>query len=124
MAAAVGGAALRPAVAHGGERPGPIAAVSYRDPYWASHIGGRFDADWRLYREGSEVLIVGSSVEAYDVEDDPTMQEDLSASEVERGQALLARARDYFAKVPEGRTQPVEVSEDLRERLRELGYAR
>jgi choline-sulfatase len=103
----------------------PVAAAAGRDPVWTAHAGGRFEADWRLFRRDDQALVYAPGADAaelYDLAADPQMQHDLAASQPDRIAALRAEADAHFAESTAA-TRAVVIPQPVAERLRSLGYA-
>jgi arylsulfatase A-like enzyme len=78
----------------------------------------------RSCRWADEVVVVveGAPAELYDLADDPGMERDRAGERAGRAGELAERCRASFADAVDAGTAPVEVPEELRATLRELGY--
>lgn len=113
------------AIAEGGPRSAAIAAAAWPVADWDAKFGGRYSKLWRLYREADEALIWSDAddVELYRVDRDPEMRANLAPLEPERADALLSRAKAHFDAQPGAATGRIEISNEMRERLKALGYS-
>ncbi len=102
----------------------PVAAAAWPNAFWASELGGRYRHAWRLYREPGYALVWSDEgdAELYDARLDPGMLRDLAAEQPERTAELLTRAREHFGEVETVEPQALEISDELREQLKALGY--
>ena len=96
-------------------------------PIYSESIFGRLNCRWsalRAWSEGDYKLIRGSSVELFDIANDPGEAKDLAASEPQRakqmGDALAAALARMAPSGDSART--VTVSPEQEEKLRSLGY--
>jgi arylsulfatase A-like enzyme len=113
------------AVLRGESREGAIVASAWPNPLWADAIGGRFSRRWNLYREGGEALVWDAEGEAelYDLAQDPAMTRDLAQQRPERVRELRRRGATAIAVAGAAPPRaPLEVPEETRRLLRELGY--
>jgi len=106
----------------GAPRTGPIQAMAWADPYRAATVGGKFTADWMLYRMGNDALVFSSSgaKELYDTTTDRLMLHDLAATQPERVTALWAEATHAFPQASTTAREPL--SQGVERRLKDLGY--
>ena len=113
------------AIADGAPRTEPIAAAAWPVGAWAKNIGGRYATEWRLYREADEALVWSGlgDIELYRVDRDPKLLANLAAEMPERAAELLERAEAYFARDEHAQTEVLDISDELSEQLRALGYA-
>jgi arylsulfatase A-like enzyme len=110
-------------VVNGEPRPGPIQAKAWASRPWKETMGGVFNHNWSLYREGDLALIFSSNGDRYlyDLSVDPGMTKDLSASKPEALEDLWSRAEGAFPD-SKSTTKGAEMSADMIEELKALGY--
>jgi len=115
----------------GKTRPAPITAALWRDEGTARILDGPFDHGWRLYREADMALLASTEpggeawtdhVELYDLSVDPWMRQDIAAEQPEELARLREASRAAIPLSPPSRQAATAVSDDLAERLVELGY--
>jgi arylsulfatase A-like enzyme len=117
---------LLPAASGSGPVPaGPIQAAAWPDAGFGNIVGGMFQHEWRLHREGDRAVVVGSdgSASLYNLADDPGMQTDLLAVDPDAHRAeaepLIQAARSWTVKASEQLPAP---SSDTMDALEALGY--
>ena len=101
---------------------GPIQAAAWRDHFWATEAGDRFDQGYRFYRVGDEAIVFGthSGLEYYRLDSDPDRNQDLYSQFSDRARELKALSESRFPEVEP--TGPVEVPSDAIDPLQALGY--
>jgi hypothetical protein len=110
-----------------GHAPHPIAAEAFADPALADSAS-IYSRDYRSILEGGLKLIVSDPPagkgELYDLGADPS-ERDNQALDRPDDAARLQAALDAFLPIGEpASSAPVELSDDERKRLKDLGYLR
>lgn len=110
-------------VVNGGARARPIQAKAWASRPWKESMGGVFAHDWSLYREGDTALVFSSNGDRFlfDLSTDPGMTKDLASSQSDTVADLWTRAEGAFQETAAA-TQSAEVSSDMVEELKALGY--
>jgi len=110
-------------VVSGAPRPGPIVAKAWASRSWSESIGGRFDDNWSLYREGPWALISssGGDRQLFNLSTDRGMTRDISMAHPQRLAQMVAKANASFVEASED-VRDVELSPHVVEELRALGY--
>ena len=110
-------------VTKGAPRPGPIVSKAWASRSWSDSVGGIFQHDWSLYRDGNWALVqsTGGAQRLFNLDSDRGMTTDLSASEPAQLKRLIEAASTAFVDAPTT-TSDVELSPEVVEELRALGY--
>ena len=97
-----------------------IRAAAWPDVYWAEQIGGRFAVGYRMYRAGSEAVILSDAGSVAYYSDPLTMREDRAAESPQRAATLAAAAARAFPEA--AGTGLLDVAPEALEALEALGY--
>jgi arylsulfatase A-like enzyme len=110
-------------ITKGERRSGPILAKAWASQAWKDSVGGRFAHDWSLYRDEEYALVSASdgTRQLYEVTVDRNMRNDIAAEKPDVVKALSAQADKAFPQ-PSAESDPVQMSDDVLEELRALGY--
>ncbi len=97
--------------------------ATYSIKQWAASVGRNLEANLIAWQEGSTKFIVGSdgSVQAFDLENDPREAAPLELSEQEIAR-VTAIANAWWAAHPPPEAIEVDMDEDLKNQMQELGY--